>query len=136
MRNTLLVLLLLIPVSIQAQPQTANAGSDDRCPLDILRVWKSTTGEYVKTDAISAEYKNISGKDIAAIKFGALLFNALDETSESYTNYLDDSGLKWDAKRASQGKEQRPTIGSSQAAIIADLDHHTKKGKSTADDDK
>jgi len=186
MRNILLVLLLLTPASILARSQTANAGSDDRCPIDILRVWKSTTGEYVKTDAISAEYKNSSGKDIVAIKFGTLLFNALDEPSESYTNYIDDSGLKWDSKRTSQNKEQKPTIGSwnlwsetvanmdfyplkvkfadgsfwkddgtygcnvgvpalriakhgglaAQAATIADLDRHTKKGKSTADDDK
>jgi hypothetical protein len=185
-KNAVSLLLLLIPVSIQSQTQAPNAAKNDACPIDIVRVWKSTTGEYVKTDAISAEYVNRSGKDIVAIKFGALTFNALDEPSDSYTNYLDDGGLKWDSKRAAQGKEQKPTMGTwnlwsdtvrnidfyplkikfedgtfwkddgsygcnagvpalkiakhgglaAQAATIADLDHKSKKGKSTADDDK
>lgn len=178
--RVLSLLLLLIPASqAQSQPTTK-----DDCPIDIVRVWKSTAVEYVSRDAIAAEYRNTSGKDIVAIKFGALLFNALDEPSDSYTNYLDDSGVKWDAKRAAQGKEQRATMGTwnlwqdtvqnmdffplkikfadgtfwkddgtygcnagvaalkiakhgglaSQASVIADLDHHTKKGKSDGDD--
>ena len=109
MRYCVYVLLLLVPVSIQAQSQPTTA--EDTCPIDIGHVWKTTVGEYVQRDAISASYANKSGKNIVAIKFGALFFNALDEPAASYTNYLDDSGLKWDAKKAVQGKEQPSTVG-------------------------
>src|SRR5256885_1564747 len=111
MRSNFVSVVLLTFVGVLAHSQTPHSGKEDGCPIDILRVWKSSDGEYVRTDAISAEYTNTSSKDIVAIKFGALLFNALDEPSDSYTNYLDDSGLKWDAKRAAQSKDQKPTVG-------------------------
>ena len=42
---------------------------------------------------IAIRYRNISGKDIRAIKFGALFFNALDEPTLSYTRYISSEPL-------------------------------------------
>jgi hypothetical protein len=178
--------LVSIPVLTHAQSQAAPTAASDPCPLEITRVFRATSGTYVTNHQISASYRNTSGKDILAMKFGALFFNALDEPSASYSSYIDSDGLKWDVKRSAEGKEQKETTSqwslfqetvanidfyplkvkfadgtfwkddgtyacnagvlalkiarhgglAAQASVIADLDHKTKKGKGSSDDDK
>jgi hypothetical protein len=88
-----------------AQTPTASIAGKG-CPIEIDSVNPNATmydhpGKYLEIN-----YRNVSGKDIRAIKFGALFFNAVDEPTDSYTHYLTSETLAWNDKRAAQGKPQ------------------------------
>jgi hypothetical protein len=96
---------LIIGFMTMAVPSFAQKGVDSqdvlkKCPIEIIFVGPQATvygrvGKYLEI-----QYRNISGKTIKAVKFGALFFNALDEPTDSYTRYIDSQGIKWDDEKS------------------------------------
>jgi hypothetical protein len=84
------------------------------CPLNMISAGISVRdhGQSVSIieRSVRIEFSDTSGKDIVAMKFGAVLFNKLDESYDTETGYIDDKLLKWDTNRAKDGKEQKPRL--------------------------
>ena len=90
-----------------------------------LRFWKSilSTISMANSDKnIPCDpYRNISGKDIRAIKFGALFFNVLDEPTFSYTRYISAEPLKVDDKhtdKTAYWSQSDDTVDKADAYVI------------------
>jgi len=86
----LLFAALLLSPSVPAQSQSP-ATSTDGCSVEILEVSPQyhQYGPGAIRTYLAIRYRNISGKDIRAVKFGALFFNVLDEPTASYSRYVD-----------------------------------------------
>ncbi len=100
MRFTLLVLAAILLGGCVAQSQSTTTATDG-CPVEILEVnpqYHQYGPGAIKT-FLAIRYRNTSGKDIRAIKFGALFFNVLDEPTFSYNRYIGPDPLKLDDPR-------------------------------------
>jgi hypothetical protein len=95
-----------IPAGLFDKPSAAAAAStlsspsgpaSDGCPIEILEV---NPHAFVTTDedpwgwALKIKYRNVSGKEIVAEKFGANFFNALHDKKQSAWNYTSDQRIK------------------------------------------
>jgi|ERR1017187_1592809 hypothetical protein len=110
------VLLLAVIVAAAAtaqtpsQPSTSEQSATAGCPIEILGVnpqYGSQSDKANSKTQFEIRYRNVSGKDIKASKFGALFFNALDEPIYSYAQYIDSELLKANVK----ANDKRVSVG-------------------------
>jgi hypothetical protein len=110
--------------------QTLNRGASNACPVEIQSVYPQAVVYGQPGRYLQIRYRNVSGKDIRAIKFGALFFNALDEPTDSFTRYIDSEELKWDEKKVNQGKfPERSSQWSQYFATVEKADAYVAKVK-------
>lgn len=99
MRSLLLISIVLAAAATAqtpSQPSPSEQATTAGCPIEILGVnpqYGSPLDKANSRTQLEIRYRNVSGKDIKASKFGALFFNALDEPIYSYARYIDSELL-------------------------------------------
>jgi hypothetical protein len=123
---------LVLPLAIAAFLSTAlfaqsAPATPSGCPVEILEAnpqYHQYTSVAVRT-YLQIRFRNVSGKEIRALKFGALFFNDLDEPTASYTSYIDSNPIKADDKRDKTG------LWNQYSDIVAKADAYLIKVKFT-----